>query len=74
MKKLLIQAKNNARKVGFVASGVALSSGAYAIDDTAITDAFTAANTSYGTAVAGIITLVAIGVGLGMVISAMRKS
>lgn len=46
---------------------------AFAVDDAQITESFASANTSYGLVIAGVITLVAIGVGLNMIVGAMRK-
>lgn len=74
MKKITQRLNASARKVGFVAVGVAASSSALATTDEAVTAAFTKGETSYGLAVAGIIGLAAVGVAVSMIIGMMRKS
>lgn len=65
--------KNKLARLAAVSVATFGTASAFAIDDTQITDSFTAANTSYGLVIAGVITLVAIGVGLNMIVGAMRK-
>jgi hypothetical protein len=54
-------------------SAATFGTAAHAVDDTQITESFASANTSYGLVIAGIITLVALGTGLGMIVSGLRK-
>lgn len=74
MKNLLITAQKNAKGV-FVATGAVMASSAtYALDTTDITAAMASGNTAVTTTAAGLIALVAIVVGVGMVISLMKRS
>ncbi|WP_420590311.1 hypothetical protein [Bacterioplanoides sp.] len=74
MKKITQRLNKTMAKAGFVAAGAALSAQSFAINDEDITGAFAAGETSYGLAIAGIIGLAAIGVGVGFVMGMLRKS
>ncbi len=77
MKKSLQNFKSRAKQAFLVAgagsSAMVLSGGAFAIDDTAVTAAYTAANTSVGNATTGLIALIALVVGISTVIALLKR-
>ncbi|WP_276678026.1 hypothetical protein [Thalassolituus oleivorans] len=66
-------ARENALRSGALVVGTLAGTSAFAIDATPVTAAFDEANATYGVAVTALIALVAIGVGVGMIVSMMRK-
>ena len=74
MKKLIRNGQTLARKAGFIAVGAAASSSAFAIETADIEAAFETGSVSVGTVVTGLISLAAIGVGIGLIMGLLRKS
>jgi hypothetical protein len=72
MKNAFTLARSRAVKVGVAVSALAASA-AHAIDDTAITAAQTAAENSVELTSTGMIQIVAIIVGVGLVVSLLKK-
>ncbi len=72
LKKLAL---DNAKRTGAVVVGTAAASASYADEatQTAITSAYTDGSADLTVAVAGLIGLVAVVVGVGMIISMLRK-
>ena len=66
-------ARENAARSGALVVGTLAGSSAFAIDAVPVTAAFDDANATYAVAVTALIALVAIGVGVGMIVSMMRK-
>jgi uncharacterized protein YjeT (DUF2065 family) len=67
--------RNNLARVGFTVVGATAGSSAFAdaATQTAITDAYTSGSSDLSVAITGLIGLVALMVGVGMIISMLRK-
>ncbi|WP_221794608.1 major capsid protein [Oceanobacter mangrovi] len=77
MKKLIQNGRAVAKKSAAVALGtvtMAASSGAFAIDTADIATSFTEGNTAVTTVVAGLIGLVGVMLGVGIVMSLMKRA
>jgi len=74
MKKITQRLKGAARKAAFAVAGSAASAGAFALETTDIEAAMSSGETAYGTVVAGVIALAAIGVAVGLVLSMMKRT
>ena len=77
MKKITQRMKTAVRTGAYIAAGSALSAGAFAVevgDGSAVAGALSYGQTAVTTVVAGVIGIVAVVVGLGYVISTLRKS
>lgn len=72
MKKLIKKSKRLITS-GVLAVLAVSSSAVHAITDADVTSSYAASEISVGLAITGCIALVALGVGLGMIISIMRK-
>ena len=71
------QLKNIAKKGSLALTAItaaSVSTMAFAIDDATVTSAFDAGSTSVGVAVTGLVALVAVVVGIGMVISLLKRA
>lgn len=75
MKKLLKQARNKMAVVPAAAAAAVMSSGAFAqIDPLDIEAAYTTGGTAVDATTAGLVGLIALVVGVGIVISLLRKA
>lgn len=73
MKKHLKSLKNRSTQAMLAVSATVISAGAFALDDEAVTAAYSDGSTSVGVAVAGLIGLTALVVGVNIVMGLLKR-